>query len=344
LWYTQLIAGAKLAELVEEEEDVIEKWLDLADGIRRNFTRFFVTLDKSGIYDHIDPDGTPDGQYRPNQIFCLTVPFSDPFPKGSQYAGLNGGLGRVDPDLFSERLVYPFGVGSLWNEEINFHPFHLHPNYHYDASYHNGIVWTWNSGPVVTAFCRQGRTFVPHVLFDALTEQILDKGAVGTIAELIDAAPKPDLTEPELTGTFTQAWSLAEYLRNFYQDFLGVYPLFDRYGLRLRPSAVLEHYGTLQFIIRTKVGHIQVLYDRDEGKASITASDLAGTLPIEFCDKEYLLEPDGVLTSSLPEMELEPEEASTLAKPDVPENVQCLMIKDFLEKKLREEWGKKQKK
>ena len=74
LWYRQLIAGVKLAQLVEEESDVIEGWIDLADRVRQNFTTSFVTPDNSGIYDHLNPDGTPDQQYRPNQMFCLTVP------------------------------------------------------------------------------------------------------------------------------------------------------------------------------------------------------------------------------------------------------------------------------
>lgn len=342
LWYTQLIAGVKLGELAAERTDVMERWLNVAERIRQNFSTHFITTDRSGIYDHLDPDGTPDLQYRPNQVFCLTVPFTDPFPKGSLYAGLNGDLGRVDLDLFAERLVYPFGVGSLWKEEVNYHPYHHHPNYHYDASYHNGIIWTWNSGPVVTAFCRRGRTFVPHVLFDALTEQILNRGAVGTIAELVDAAPKPDHTEPEVTGTFTQAWSLAEYVRNFYQDFLGVSPFFDRYGLRLQPSAVLKYYRTLQFVILTKLGRIQMRYDFDDGKALVAASDLTEALPVVFYDTEYILEPDGILTLSFPEMVLEPEGASMLAEPEVPENVQCLMIKDFLETKLRRDWRKRE--
>ena len=341
LWYTQLISGAKMAELVDEESDDIEKWLNFAGRVRQNFTAYFVTPDNSGIYDHLDPDGRPDDQYRPNQIFCLTIPFSDLCAKDSPYAGLNGGLGPINLDRFSERLIYPFGVGSLWKEEVNFHPYHHHPNYHFDASYHNGIIWTWNSGPVVTAFCNAGRTYVPHVLFEALTDQILNRGAVGTIAELVDAAPKPDQAEPELTGTFTQAWSLAEYLRNFYQDFLGVYPLSERYGLRLKPSAVLKYYGTLQFIVRTKSGHIRVLYNIDEGKAHVAASDVAGTLPIVFYDTEYILEPKGVLTLSLPEMVLEQEGANILTKPEVPENVRCLMVKDFLETELRRDWEKR---
>lgn len=342
LWYTQLIAGAKLAELLNDETGCIDEWLSLADKIGRNFFTRFVMPDGSGIYDHLNPDGNPDHQCRPNQIFCLTVPFSEPFAEESPYSRLNGALGRLDLDLFAQRLVYPFGVGSLWKEDVDFHPYHHHPNYHFDGAYHNGIVWTWLSGPVITAFCRHGRTFVPHILFDALTEQILNQGAVGTMAELIDAAPKPGQSDPELSGTFTQAWSLAEYLRNFYQDFLGVYPLFDKYGLRFMPSAVITCYGNIQFVLRTKLGQIQLMYDLDGGKMHIAAADLMGTLPIVFGDSELFLLPNQTLALPLPEMNLESEAASKLANPGVPQNTRSLLMKDFLEKKLRSAWEQKQ--
>ena len=341
LWFTQLIAGAKLAELVGDTSAVIEEWLDLADEVRRNFFTYFIASEDSCIYDHLDPEGPPDHQYRPNQIFCLTVPFSNSFPRESPFASLNGGLGHVHLDRFSKRLVYPFGVGSLWKTEENFHPYHHHPNYHFDASYHNGIVWTWVSGPVVTAFCRQGRTFVPHVLFDALTEQILVKGAVGTISELIDAAPKPGRTDPELTGTFTQAWSLAEYLRNFYQDFLGVYPLSDKYGLRFSPSGVLHYFGTIRFILRTKLGPLQCMYDIDKKRLDITAVDLIGALPVNVAEKEYILSSGEQMSVPLGELNREPEDASKLAAPEVPENTPCLQTKDYLETKLRNAWRMK---
>jgi hypothetical protein len=55
-----------------------------------------------------------------------------------------------------------------------------------------------------------------------MVHQILDRGAIGTLSELLDAAPREGELEPRLSGTFTQAWSLAEFIRVFYQDYLGV--------------------------------------------------------------------------------------------------------------------------
>lgn len=341
LWYTQLIAGAKIAALADDISGCIEEWLALAGEIRHHFESYYMDHIGLSIYDHLNPNGKPDHNYRPNQIFCLTVPFSHPFPNRGAFFELNGGLGQVDLGRFSVRLVYPFGVGSLWKKNLHFHPYHHHSYYHYDASYHNGIVWTWNSGPAVTAFCRQGRTFVPHILFDSLTDQILNKGAVGTIAELIDVAPKASRLNPELSGTFTQAWSLAEYLRNFYQDFLGIYPLFNKYGLRFNPSGVLHYFGTIRFIIGTKMGFLQCVYDLQEKTVTISSWDMIGDLPIVIGNQEYLLTSAKKLKIPLPELSLEGEDASKLASPRVPVNTQSLLVKDFLETKLRKEWREK---
>jgi glycogen debranching enzyme len=341
LWYTQLIAGAKLAEMVEDDSEQVERWLSLAGDIRRHFHSYFENRSEPGIYDHLNSDDRPDHNYRPNQVFCLTVPFSQPFRDTSASVGLNGELGYVDLNQFAERLVYPHGVGSLWKRNYYFHPYHHHPNYHYDASYHNGILWTWNSGPVVTAFCREGRTYVPHVLFDSLTDQILNTGAVGTIAELIDVAPKPGHWEPELSGTFTQAWSLAEYVRNFYQDFLGVYPLFETYGFRFNPSGVLQHFGTIRFILVTGNGPVHCVYDLDTKKMLFSGVEMTGELPIVVGDREYVLSSVRGLTIPLPELRLEPQTAGVLAEPDVPATLQSLMVKDFLEKNRRAAWNDK---
>ena len=54
--------------------------------------------------------------------------------------------------------------------------------------------------------------------------QILQDDAIGNYAELRDALPRKGQDEPSISGTISQAWSLAEFTRNFYQDFIGYRP------------------------------------------------------------------------------------------------------------------------
>ena len=75
-------------------------------------------------------------------------------------------------------------------------------------------------------------------MFNNLTDQIIERGAVGTIAELTDAWPRNG--ELHLSGTYSQAWSLAEYLRSFYQDILGVQPHLSESQVTIAPRLLTD--------------------------------------------------------------------------------------------------------
>ena len=209
LWYKQLLTASWMAEMVGDSKS-FSGWVSAAEHVRRSFNRMFVDPDSGLVYDHLAADGTSDRQLRPNQIFALDL-IDDQKTQFSVFKKV------------TETLVYPHGVGSLSQEDENFHPFHHYePYYVQDAAYHNGIVWTWLAGPWISAATKYGYTELASQISDGMVHQILDRGAVGTLSELLDAAPRSGEKEPRLSGTFSQAWSLAEFIRVFYQDYLGV--------------------------------------------------------------------------------------------------------------------------
>ncbi len=209
LWYRQLQVGVWLATLEGDRQTVV-RWDGYAQTLISSFNRYFVNGDSGFVYDHLMPDGTPDRQMRPNQLFTLNM-ILDPDVKAKVFRTV------------TERLVYPHGVASLWQEDRNFHPYHHHePYYVQDAAYHNGIVWTWLAGRWVDAATGYGLSDLAFTVSDNMATQMLDRGAVGTLSELLDAAPHPGESEPRLSGAFSQAWSLAEFVRSFYQSYLGV--------------------------------------------------------------------------------------------------------------------------
>ncbi|MDI6779991.1 MAG: amylo-alpha-1,6-glucosidase [Bacteroidota bacterium] len=208
LWYKQLLAASEFAKVLGKKE-ISKKWLKIAGVLRQNFNKKFLNPEGDFIYDHIKADGTIDLQNRPNQIFCAEIIYDTVRAKV---------LTNV-----CNKLTYLYGVASLSPEDANFHPYHQHlPYYVKDAAYHNGTVWTWLSGELISELCKFGKQDAAYLLTDNLTYQILDRGAVGTISELIDAVPRLGEFEPHLSGTFSQAWSLAEFIRNIYQDYLGI--------------------------------------------------------------------------------------------------------------------------
>ena len=206
LWAGQLEAGEYFATLLG---DVVSarRWHDALLRLKENFVRCFVT--PRGIADRLRADGTPDMTLRPNQLFTAGL--------------IDGNTRRRMIDTVLSRLTYEYGVASLSQDDADFHPWHDRaPFYPKDAAYHNGTVWTWLQGPLISLLAAAGREETGWTITRNSVHQILDRGTAGTLPELLDAVPRPGEPEPRPSGTISQAWSLAEFIRNFYDDYLGL--------------------------------------------------------------------------------------------------------------------------
>lgn len=266
LWYKQLVVSTAYAEILGEVE-LAERWNGLAQQVLANFQDRFVDARNGRIFDHLDPDGTADTSFRPNQLFALDV-VADPAVRESIFKNV------------TSRIVYPFGVGSLAPEDPNYHPYHQHPPFYpKDAAYHNGIVWTWLAGPWVRSAVEFGRPNLAFRVTDDLVHQILDRGAVGTISELLDAAPRRGESEPRLSGTFSQAWSLAEFIRSTYHSYLGVSVDAPNRQLWLLPQLPLALPATV-FDITVGDARVRVSYDGDAGQGIVTLHSLEQKEPV----------------------------------------------------------------
>jgi len=225
LWFKQLYCTAEIAAVLKDSV-FAQKPASAARLLSLNFEKMFVDTVNYKVYDRLMPDGKGDPSIRPNVFFTINEP--------GLYSTSLLRL-RILGSVMKE-LVFPFGILSLSQFDENFHPYHDNPPYYVkDAAYHNGIIWQWNAGPVIQTLCGFSKHDTAWVLTKEMTDQILNRGAVGTLAELMDAFPREDEKEPQLSGTFSQAWSLAEYIRNFYQDYLGVKP--DAFKKRIVPAA-----------------------------------------------------------------------------------------------------------
>jgi predicted glycogen debranching enzyme len=247
LWHTALLTGARLA-LVAGQLSQSENWTRLAQRVREAFLRKFWDPVGQRLYDHLDPDDTPDEQIRPNCLMALTVPFQALLTPNQERAVLDHILGQ---------LVYPHGVGTLVPEAPQFRPRHLSGRYHFDEAYHNGDVWLWLTGPMVTALVRHGRKETAHLLTEMLTNQLLYKGAVGTLGELFNASPTEE--NDNEAGTYTQAWSLAEYIRVIFQDYLGIRPNAPEDLVVVEP-AVPVAWGDVTFQFAISQGQVNASY------------------------------------------------------------------------------------
>jgi glycogen debranching enzyme len=235
LWYTALQTGAYLATQAGDSARAAQ-WSALAERARASFLRLY--WDGGVMADRLRDDGSRDTKVRPNQLMLVSIPFDDFVPPAVQAA--------VTRNAVSE-LLYPYGIASLSQNDPYFHPRHENPDFHHkDAAYHQGTIWGWNAGFTVTALNRFGYQDLSWPLAQNLGRQILGLGTLGNMSELLDALPHED-GRLKPSGTYAQSWSVAEYARNGYQDFVGFHPNLLENTLAFSPAipAAWSHFDAI---------------------------------------------------------------------------------------------------
>jgi glycogen debranching enzyme len=224
LWYTALQTGAYLAEQAGDTTRARE-WHAIAARAKASFLALY--WDGALMADRLRDDGSRDTKVRPNQLMLVSVPFDDFVAPKVQ--------AQVTRNAVSA-LLYPYGIASLSQDDPYFHPRHENPSFHHkDAAYHQGTIWGWNAGYTVTALNKFGYQDLAWPLARNLGQQILHLGTLGTMSELLDALPHEDgAIKP--SGTYAQSWSVAEYARNGYQDFVGFKPNLLENALVFNPA------------------------------------------------------------------------------------------------------------
>jgi len=238
LWYTALRIGAKLARLRGDAALAADRDGE-ADRVRSSFARSFWSGERNALADRLPPgahgEWARDFAARPNQLFAIHAP--SVLAAGEELLG--PARRRAVLENAERELVSPFGLYSLAPEDPRFHPRHGDEGrYHKDAAYHNGTVWVWNAGPYISAACREGRGALrpmAEALLRNEARMLLGPGCAGTLPENIHALPAPG-GDPVLSGAWSQAWSVAEFARNFHEDLLGFRPRLMEGRIELAPS------------------------------------------------------------------------------------------------------------
>lgn len=235
LWFEGLRAGAEIARLAGDEA-AAARFEGHAARARAAFTRVFVRDGR--VLDRVRADGRADARLRPNMLMLASIPLSQDADARLLDAPTEAAMLREAVNA----LLFPHGIASLDPAHPDFHPRHEDrapapdgPRHHKDAAYHNGTPWGWNAGFTITALARHGQQEHAWALSRELGRQILEDGVRGSMSELVDAAPGRD-GRPVPSGTFAQSWSVAEFARTAYQDFLGFRPDLTRDALAFVPA------------------------------------------------------------------------------------------------------------
>ena len=295
LWYDQLTTGSHIAAIVGDDSSA-EEWSGLAQILASNFENDYCNKDENYIYDHLNADGTPDLQFRPNQLYCFDLINDADFKQ------------QVTRRVWEE-LVYPWGVASLAQWDKQFHP--QHENWHYyhkDDAYHNGTVWLWNNGIAMQRMIEYGQVDAAWELFKNMNRQAMKEGAVGSLSENADAHPREDSAWANRSGTFLQAWSNAEHLRVWYQHFLGIRPDLLNGVITIEPKLPSE---ITKLETSVKIGDGTLHYKYADGKVSVKLEGIDAKLDIH--------EPSGQTDSQV-------FEGTTFCTPDPLEAYPCFSV------------------
>jgi predicted glycogen debranching enzyme len=214
LWYNALKTASNLGIFLGKN---ISSYETLAAGVASNFENVFWNPETNCLFDLIAQDETgnevKDPAIRPNQIFAVALPYTVLSPEKEKAI-----VDRVEKDLLT-----PLGLRTLSSD---------HPLYkgHYhgdtvtrDTAYHNGTAWPWLLGAYVKAY-RRVNNYSKESLEDmrALLQGFdmhLETAGVETISEVFDG------NYPYSPGgCIAQAWSVAEILRAYVEDVLGIKP------------------------------------------------------------------------------------------------------------------------
>ncbi len=200
LWYNALrfLSGIGLGE----------EYSDIADKAQTNFSKFW-NEESSCMFDFVSDD-IKEGSIRPNQIFAVSMPYT---PIGIDMA-------EKIVDRVKEHLLTPYGLRSLSPKNSPYKTRYMGDSISRDLAYHQGTVWSWLIGPFITAYVRvskgskQSRKEAEEFLAPLLKH--VDEVCVGSVSEIFDGSA-PHLPR----GCVSQAWSVAEILRSYYEDVLN---------------------------------------------------------------------------------------------------------------------------
>lgn len=207
LWYNALKIASLLANKFEDSQ--ADEYEELAEKVKESFENKFWNEKDKCLYDVVN-DEDNDDSIRPNQIWAVSLPFSI-LSREKEKAVVN----TVYKELYTA-----YGLRSLSRGNKDYKPMYIGKLFDRDMSYHQGTVWGFPLGGFLTAYCRvndyskESVEFVDNCLKD-MESHIEDQCLCG-IAEIFDGeAPHHG------RGCYTQAWSVGEIIRVYYEDVLG---------------------------------------------------------------------------------------------------------------------------
>jgi predicted glycogen debranching enzyme len=214
LWYSALKIASDLGIHLGKD---VSSYETLAAGVASNFENVFWNPETNCLFDLVFRDDAgnqvKDSAIRPNQIFAVSLPYTMLSPEKEKAI-----VDRVEKDL-----LVPFGLRTLSPDNPLYKGQYHGDAINRDTAYHNGTAWPWLLGAYVKSY-RKVHNYSEDSL-EAMRNLLqgfnahLEIAGLGTISEVFDG----DFPHSP-GGCIAQAWSVAEVLRAYVEDVLGIKP------------------------------------------------------------------------------------------------------------------------
>lgn len=205
LWYNALNIYNFFCK--ETGSEISGNFKEIVSKIETNFVNSF--MNKEGtLYDVIVPEVSSDDDFRPNQIYALSLPFTM----------LNKEQEKVIFEAIKEKLWTPYGLRTLEETNPKFESKYFGNQWQRDHAYHQGTVWPFLLEPYYQAFFKIYGTSLKNkkIVIDelkALKNHFDNEQGLHCISEIFDGKdPKQG------KGTIQQAWSISAVIK-LYSDF-----------------------------------------------------------------------------------------------------------------------------
>lgn len=209
LWYNALCVLEDLAGLFGDR--VLEAQCSaLHARCKQSFQAQFWNPTAQCLYDVVDGD-EKDGSIRPNQVFAVSL----------HHSMLEATQAEAVVERLRRELLTPMGLRTLCPRDPRYRGVYTGGVWERDSAYHQGTVWPWLLGPFISAYLKvNGRTqkarSAARQMMAGVEAHLLDSG-LGQISEIADG------NYPHTArGCMAQAWSVAELLRVYVEEFREV--------------------------------------------------------------------------------------------------------------------------
>jgi predicted glycogen debranching enzyme len=205
LWYNALKIYEYFCEIMGVANE--DCYLNLISKFESNFTTYF-TNPQGTLFDVIIPGISQDNSFRPNQMYCLSLPFTV----------LSTDQQKSIFEAVKEKLYTPFGLRTLDQNDSEYKPLYEGNQWSRDHAYHQGTVWPFLLYEYFQSYFNIYGTSLKNkkkVLFELgqLKEHFYSHNGIHCISEVFNGnSPKVG------KGCIHQAWSVAAIIK-LYADY-----------------------------------------------------------------------------------------------------------------------------